>query len=251
MGVEHRVWIIPQARAFHPTAEQVANFANALREGNWVPRPAAQEQRSKAIELLPGIEGPLKKRPIRTEEFTAEPFTSAWVESHNQHELMLEWRVDNMSKAGVQYPFVFDPFPGERPPYFDIQLLLGDEYFSYSGENVMPFADQTTQCECGEQLAYDGGWSPVPVFSRIHRICPQCGRTFDPSDITCDVLDGFTGEPEPLVGGLAFRFALVVDCGKYYPREKEAMRRFDLRPEFLDLWRTHIRVSFEQVRTWD
>jgi len=81
--------------------------------------------------------------------------------------------------------------------------------------------------------------------------CPKCRHEFDSSEITCDVLDGWTGEPSPLAGGLTFRFGLVVNCHKYFPKEEEAARRFRLRPEFLDLWRRHIGVPFEQIETWD
>jgi hypothetical protein len=250
MGVDCRVWVIPQHKAFRPTAEQVGNLANALRNDGWVPKPEADGQNSKVIELLPGkyIAG---TRPSRAQDFSVEPFTPSWVEFHSEHELVLEWHVQDMKAAGVQYPFVFDPYPDSGPPYFYVRLILGHEYFYWIGENVMPFGQEATRCVCGEQLVYRAGWAHGTGSDRIHRNCPRCDQIFDPSGLTCEVLDGWTGEAAPLIGGLTFRFALSIDCHKYFPREEEAGRRFHLRPDFLDLWRTHIGVSFSQVVTFD
>jgi hypothetical protein len=117
MGVDCRFWVFPRERAFRPTAEQVALLANALRDGSWVPKPEASGQRSQASELLPG-NAVTSKKPARVQEFDSQPFTPGWVEFHSQHELVMDWHVQNLLKAGVQYPFVFDPYPDSGPPYF-------------------------------------------------------------------------------------------------------------------------------------
>lgn len=153
MGVDYRVWIFPQQREFRPSAEHVAALANALRDGGWVPTPEAPGQRSQVIELLPGnnVAG---KKPAKIHEFDNEPFTPSWVESHCQHELVMHWDVQDLREAGVQYPFVFDPYPNSGPPYFYIRLILGNDYFYWTGENVMPFDEAATECTCEEQLSY-------------------------------------------------------------------------------------------------
>lgn len=249
MGVDYQVWVIPQQRAYRPSADQFANLANALRDGNWVPKPEANGQRSQVLELLPG-QTTVGRQAVRGQPFVVEPFTAGWVEFHTQHELLLSWNVQNMIEADVKYPFLFDPYPDSGPPYFHVCLILGDGYFYWTGENVMPFDEQAVKCACGEQLSHDTGWSPAGS-GRIHRKCPKCAQAFDPSEIACDMIDGWTGERRPLVGGLTYRFALLVDCHKYWPREQEDGKRFNLRTEFLDLWRTHIGVPFELVVTFD
>ena len=250
MGVDCRFWVIPQRRGFFPSAEQVAAIANALRDGGWVPKPEAPGQRSQAIELLPGnsVAG---RKPSRIQEFKSEPFTPSWVKDHCQHELVMDWDVQNLRDAGVQYPFVFDPYPDSPATYFYVRLILGHDYFYWTGENVMPFDETATKCVCEEQLSYSTGWAHGVGSQRIHRTCPQCGRGFDPSARACDVLDGWTGVSTPLLGGLTFCFGLVVDCHKHFPREEEAGRRFQLRTEFLRLWRTFIGVPYELVVTFD
>jgi hypothetical protein len=250
MGVDYVVWIIPKQREFRASAEQVADLANALRDGGWVPKPGAAGQKSKAIELLPG-NGSEGNKPARIEDFESAPFTPGWVEFRSQHEFVMDWHVQNLREAGVEYPFVFDPYPDSGPPYFYVRLILGQDYFYWTGENVMPFADTATKCACGEQLAYWTGWAHGVGSQRIHHKCPNCGRGFDPSGKSCRLIDGWTGVSSQLPGGLTFRFALVVDCHKYFPSDEEAGRRFHLKEEFLDLWRKFIGVPFELVITAD
>lgn len=250
MGVDCCFWIIPKDRTFRASASQFANLANALREGGWVPKPEAGGQSSKAWELLPGGEV-VRKKPSNAHELDSRPFTSDWVDRLSQHELVLGWGVTNMIEAGVKYPFVFDPDPDGGPPYFYIYLIRGDGYFHYAGETVMPFPEQATKCDCGEQLSYWTGYAAGVGSGRIHHKCPKCGRVFDPSGIICDIQDGWTGETSPLRGGLTFRFAMAVNCHKYFPHEEEAARRFHLLPEFLELWRIHVNCPLEEVVTYD
>lgn len=250
MGVDYQVWIIPKQRAYRPNSEQIANLANALRDDGWVPKPGVPGQRSQVSELLPG-DGSAGKKPARVQEFDSQPFTPSWVEFRSEHELVMDWHVQNLREAGVQYPFSFDPYPDSGPPYFYVRLIVGNDYLYWTGENVMPFDEEATNCVCNEQLSYWTGWAQGVGSQRIHRTCPKCGRAFDPSEKKCDILDGWTGAATPLLGGLTFRFALVVDCHKYWPQEEEALRRFHLRPEFLDLWRKFIGVAFDLVVTFD
>src|SRR5271156_638122 len=106
MGVDYLVWIIPQQREFRASAEQVAGLANALRDGGWVPKPEAAGQKSKAIELLPG-NGSGGNKQARIQDFESAPFTPSWVEFHSPHEFVMDWHVQNLSDACVEYPFVF------------------------------------------------------------------------------------------------------------------------------------------------
>jgi hypothetical protein len=200
--------------------------------------------------LLPGGgAGWISKRPFNEHPFPAEPISARWIEQLGRNELVLSWHVDNMDEAGVQYPFSFDPWPNAGPPYFTIQIALGDDYFSQFAENIAFLNEQKTKCSCGEQLAYEAGWGPAMGSRRIRRLCPKCGRTFDPSNLACEIQDGWTGEPQVSMGGANFRFALEVDCGKYFPHDEEGFRKFKPREEFLAFWRTHIGVPYEQVDT--
>lgn len=242
MGVELQVWVIPKSRSFHPSLEQFAALANALKAANWLPAAGAEGQRTRILELLPGSEVPVSKKPTRVHERDDRPLTDAWLETLAVHEIVLGWNIDNVVEAGVEYPFQFDPYPDSGPPYFAVRMFLGNDYFYETNECVAPFDEQAMQCKCGEQMTYETGWSDVIGGSRIHHLCLRCGAEFNPSDRNSEVIEVWTGEPSVLPGGLTFRFALQVDCGKYFPHEEEEARRFKLRPEFLATWEEKIGV---------
>jgi hypothetical protein len=250
MGVDYLAWVIPRQRAYRPNAEQIANLANGLRDGGWVPKAEAPGQNSVVRELLPS-DNIMRRMPLRETKFDAEAFTPSWVEFHSDHELVLEWYVKDREETGVQFPFVFIPYPESGGRYFCVRLILGRDYFYWTGNSLLPFEGLLTRCTCSQDLAYETGWSAGLGHERIHYTCPKCGRTFDPSGLSCEILDFWTKKASSLSGGLTFRFALVVDCHKNWPREEEAGRRYHLRPDFLDLWRTNIGVPFDLVNTFD
>jgi len=250
MGVAYCLFIVPQDRTFRPDSRQVANLANALREGGWVPLPQSGGHGSNALELLPTeSKGGFTKQPVVEHAFPDAAISPAWIDSIRGHEMALSWSVQDVQEAKVEYPFTFDPWPESGSPYFDIRTVDGDDYFSEFAENIPWLEGTVLKCTCGAQLAYESGWSGFAGSRRIHRKCPDCGRAFDPSTLTCEIQDGWTGEPQIIMGGLTFRFALVINCGKYFPHEEERFRKFKPRNELLALWHSHIGVPFDQIDT--
>jgi hypothetical protein len=249
MGVDYRVWLVPKERSFKPSADRIPALANALYDGNWVPLPEAQGHRSRIVELMPGHDSKNVK-PHRSEPISPTRFESSWVEFHNQHELAFEWWVDDAEASGVQFPFNFVPYPESGHTYFGIRLMSGSEYFYWTGETVMEFGVSETQCQCGKQLAY-WGFAPGLPSQRIIRQCPACDSTFDVSKLAAGIQDCWTGEERLVNGGLAFRFALQVDCHKNFPHEENEFRRFRLKDSIQELWQSHISVPYEMIDTAD
>jgi len=250
MGIDYRVWLVPKDRAFRPNAGQIAALANALREGGWVPRPDADAQRSNLLELLPGG-GPIGKKPTRSQLFQETRFEPSWVAFHSDHELVLEWWVNDAAQSRVQFPFTFVPDPESGFSYFGVRLIIGHEFFYETAENLMPFPESETQCRCGEQLAYwTGAVAGIPS-QRIRPKCPKCGNDFDVSKISAEILDAFTGERRFVAGGLAFQFALQIDAHKNFPHEEAEFRRYKIKDGIQELWRAHIATPYEIIDTAD
>jgi hypothetical protein len=252
MGVDYRVWLLPTDRAFKPSAEQIAGLANGLRNGRLVPQPDAPGQKSSLLELLPGEdEGPLHKKPSRSEPFAAKPFEPSWVASHGDNEVVFEWWVNDAAESQVDFPFAFVPYPETGLTYFGIRVIVGDEYFYWTGETVMPFPESETQCRCGEQLAYWTGFASGVPSQRIHRECPKCRRAFDVCAIVGEIIHPWTGESRSVRGGMAFRFALQVDAHKNFPHNEELFRKYQIKEEIHELWMAHIAAPYETIDTAD
>jgi hypothetical protein len=202
------------------------------------------------LELLPG-KGPTGSKAFRSEPFLPTPLEPSWVAFHREHELVLEWWVDDAVQSGVHFPFTFVPYPESGLTYFGIRLIVGQEYFYWTGENVVHFPDSDTQCRCGEQLAYWTGFASGVPSQRIRPVCPQCGRVFDVSKLAGEVLHPWTGERRSVPGGMAFRFALQVDAHKNFPHEQGLFRRFRLKEGIHELWNVHIAMPYETIDTAD
>ena len=251
MGVDCVVWIVPKDRSYRPSADKVAALANALRGGHWAPMPNALGQKSNIREIRPPKGNPSQRLAEMKTPFEHEPLTASSIEFRSKDELILDWYIHDYTAANVRFPFVFVPYPESPSRYFHIMIDLGSDYFYQTGENVMPFEPSVLECECSQKLEYAAGWTSGLSSSRIHRSCPSCGLEFDASRATCEIFDGWTGDSSPLIGGLAFRFALVVDYHKNWPHEEERARQYHLQPEFLGLWRSNIGVPFDIVTTYN
>jgi hypothetical protein len=143
----------------------------------------------------------------------------------------------------------FVPYPESGHTYFGVRLIVGHEYFYWTGENVMPFPESDTQCRCGEQLAYWTGFVGRIPSQRIRPACPNCGSAFDISRTAAEILNPWTGESRSVVGGMAFRFALQVDAHKNFPHEELEFRRFRLNSGIHELWRARDFVP-SSLGTW-
>jgi hypothetical protein len=137
------------------------------------------------------------------------------------------WHIEDDRDAGLRYPFVGE-LPDYAQRYYTIALVHAQsgDFFYDTSECIDPFDD--TRCACGADLAYDpepdDEHRDLPGTRRLYQRCPACGADVDPSGWTAIVRDGATGDERELRGAPAFRFAVVIDCGKSVPRETGSVR---------------------------
>jgi hypothetical protein len=151
------------------------------------------------------------------------------------------WDVDDDRAAELRYPFVgaLDDYPHR---YYDVEVVERDDLVYYTGQCIDPFDDTT--CECGADLEHydEQATSWIDLFLRA--TCPECGRAVDPSAWPAIVRDGMTGEEREVPGGAAFRFALVIDCGKSLPSQSGPVA---LDPELLAACRRALGTELYEV----
>lgn len=228
MGVEYRRLLIPKPSTLRPSAELVVSLVEELRRNRWLVAFAdghlsnltSSAGRFYDLAMSSGyyirtfgkktVAGPESPEELRN-----------FLDVAIDQDLMLTWPVESLGTSGLNYPLI--PLPFDSPQdaadcYYELQIHLGRDFIYHVSEDIDPFDDPLV-CVCGESLEYDPPSGSDPFFaSRIARSCPRCGRAFDPSDLPCSGKDGWTGEALQIPGGATYRFALAVDCGKFFGR---------------------------------
>ncbi len=239
MGVEYRHYLVPGDRTFAPDPARIARLVETLRDRQWIITTGGSAFRT--------FDNPHAPRMLRTADTAIAvlvPVTGDWIASLSDQasadpqraELALVFTVDSVDDAfddtDIAYPFAAG---ADESGYHDIVIHASRDFIHHTSENTAPL---DTLCECGEELAYFPDpvdhtlWLAIRFESRIRARCPRCKSAFDPSMRMGCRSDGYTGQPlAPLAGGGAYRFAIIVDCGKGWPRD---CGRITLQPAFLN-----------------
>ena len=226
MGVEFRIFHFPVDCTFRPSARRLADFVAALRSERWAASPREPWFRELSFaDMKPHVfaaesgayvhrlvehqasYGPL---PIDRDD------VGAMFANVETQDLRVRWPVERMGTTPLRYPLNREAPVGREEAYYDLELWLSDDYVPITSEVIEPL--ESEECSCGAALSHELEGNPGSLFyaSRLRRVCARCGEPFVPSTRSVLIRDPETGagHHEPAV---AFRFALVVDCGKCWP----------------------------------
>jgi hypothetical protein len=222
VGVEYRHYLIPRPNTFRPTVDAALALVAALRRDNLILAPD-----SPALKKLPfrgsSLYGPAKgwgyyaQAPGRDRSFSS-PLERLLSEFADQ-DLQVVWPVESLGDSGLRFPL--DPVPFDDPRdaaecYYKVLLHFGRDLIYHTSEVIDPF-DPEPVCACGRNLMYYPEGHDDPFYSaRLAATCPECGSPFDPTGLLVSGRDGWTGRSTRLPGGAAYRFAVVIDCGKFF-----------------------------------
>jgi hypothetical protein len=201
MGVEYRRLLIPRPNTYRPDAAATLALISALREHDWIARETAYSY-ARANSRSP-LEGELPRL----------------LADHAQGDLLLGWSVDLSESSGIRYPLEPVPFSdavAARDFYFEVQLHLGHDFVYDTSETLDPF-DPPPHCPRGHPVELESSHDDRPFFApRLAVQCPTCGEAFDPTRLVATARNGWNGDPLLMQGGVTYRFALVIDCGKAF-----------------------------------
>jgi hypothetical protein len=231
MGVDYERWLIPKGNVFMPAAASVAKLVARLREDGWIADPKkpafaalrfvgkreahATATGGYAVRTIENRYG--KDRVAAMVAGTeAQPaaIDAAWLNDPSREELRLVWPAAGDGARDLRYP-LSRSVDGDRSWLLEIHR---------APDYVYPFAENfdalDTTCPCGEDLEFDRGddaiVSAFGAASGIFAECEMCSRTFDPAKRTATIGNPFDDTREEVPGGVAYRFALKVDCGKCF-----------------------------------
>lgn len=260
MGVEYRHYLVPEDRTFAPDAGGIARLVEALRARRWILTPEhpaflaqhAAREKIPAHEATGGyalrtVDNPGAPRMLKLADHAIAapiPVTADWISSlrtptstdPQRDELALVFTVDSGDEgfdgAAIAYPFAAGE---DESGYHDVVIHASRDFVHHASESMDPI---DTLCTCGQDLAYQPDpynldvWLAIRHEERIRARCPRCASPFNPSQRRSSRRDSGTGKPlPPLAGGGAYRFALLVDCGKGWPRDCGPIA---IAPAFLD-----------------
>ncbi|WP_161968008.1 hypothetical protein [Fimbriiglobus ruber] len=226
MGVEYRCFLIPRPNTFRPHPDAAFALVTALRDDGWLlgpEHPALALLPFKQSRLYPSARkhGYFALTVGRRDSFAA-PLPEMFDE-YADRDLMMVWPVESLATSGLRYPL--DPLPFDDPAdaadcYYEVQFHFGRDFIYHTSEGIDPFKPSPL-CSRGHTVECEPESDNDPFYSaRLAARCPQCGAAFDPTQLVATGRDGRTGAAMRVRGGATYRFAVVVDCGKFFGRRQ-------------------------------
>ncbi len=195
MGVESNFYIMPASSGFRPESEAIDRLIRNLHAQRYLPEGLNWSVGcAKASGSLDDLRAALDANPTT--------------------DIQIRWRISDLATSGLRYPLA--RIPGSDGIYYGIELhLVADTAYRIS-EIIQPF--DSIHCACGHEIEE----TPLPAddrfgAGRLPTICPACGQPVDYARIPMEASHPMTGAPEPGHGGITYRCAVVLDCGKCYP----------------------------------
>lgn len=273
MGVSYSRYIIPRDNSWRPSEDQLKALVQAWQEAGYMPKDGllprfktdGHEQeyqikkRDREAELA--AKNPIArwlakraergKRPqFRAQLVPFEGFVFGDLEPIiSSTGAIVIWSFNDYLKLGTRYPLDMLPEPAWRPSY-QISISFSDDYQYVDATDGLGKALNMI-CKCGAEL----GYQPEAILdteTRVRRVCAKCATAFRPQDQLIDLFDGFTGAKYAVPGGICFRFAICIDCGKEIPHESngEAPREAKAAKLFLETCRNALSTDLYDVGYW-
>jgi hypothetical protein len=238
MGVNYSHYIIPRDNTLRPGPDRIVALIKAWQASGYVPehgvapvfrvdaweeqlreaKRAAAMQPTRPNGLFAGWlwKTPSPRLPLMPENksFVFPPIGES-EEALSAPGALIQWEIRDYLKLGTRYPLDQLPDPDGQPSY-NLNIHLCDDFTEAAEVYGLPSTALNTLCACGQELKYETKGIPFEE-ERIHRACPACGKPFRPQDQIVQLYDGSTGVPYEERGGICYRFAIVVDCGKESP----------------------------------
>jgi len=137
-----------------------------------------------------------------------------------ESDVRIQWPNSDLNLSGLKYPLSI--VPGPEGVYYDIEIHLAVDTVYHTSEIIDPFDE--IHCACGADVQQFESPAGCPFYdSRLPNRCPSCQTVMNYSTIPMTIRDGWTGVESRALGGVTYRFALVVDCGKYWPESEAAV----------------------------
>jgi hypothetical protein len=220
MGVESRFYVLPDESSYRPEPAKVCQLVKAFRTAGFLCDPssptfAASAHRAGQLSGQADYEGFIWKLLPGPDKHVGSLSALETVLANLQHsDVVVKWPNSDLNLSSLKYPLTL--VPGAEGVYYDIEFHLAAQTVYHTSEIIEPF--ETIRCQCGTDLRQIEWSGRSPLYdSRLPNPCPSCHQPINYASLPLTLRDGFTGTESRVVGGAVYRFAVVVDCGKYWP----------------------------------
>ncbi len=231
MAERYERWLIARGNVFAPSSEAVAKLIEKLRAEGWL------GEGGRAVRTVENTFGDdaAKKAAASTSPHPA-VIDAEWLDHPDREELRLVWPA-----PASKLPLSVAP-PETDGWTIEMHRALEYVYPRAKGIGALP-----SVCRCKEDLSFRWDDDEVVCAFRsskgIFAECDACSRTFDPATERAKITNPFDRSVETVSGGAAYRFALVVDCGKDFVADA----RLAFAPELVALVEKEFGRSFYEV----
>jgi hypothetical protein len=229
MGVESKFYILPETSHYRPEPSKVRQLIQALRTSGFLcdPKsPTFTESAHRGYSANSDFEGfhwKLRSGPEKSSGSLDS--LERLLADHPESDVLVEWPNSDLKLSGLKYPLTI--VPGAQGVYYEVEIHLTEQTVYCTSEIIDPFNEIT--CRCGSETGQFEPSENSPIYDpRLPNHCPSCQTLMNYATFPMIVRDGWTGDESDAVGGVTYRFAIIVDCGKCWP-ESEAT----VTPEFL------------------
>lgn len=255
MKAAYRHYLTPRSKALAPSHRAIAKLVERLRVDRWLLTTADPAFGAQLEHVFDGahhrtggfakvtIDNPRPGSAPSPRDVTLPiplPLTADWLDAHRSphatdprlSEIALLFplaiRDGGFAAHGLPYPFTFGE--GEST-YHAIEVHRTHAFVRHAHATAAP----TVCCACGAELEWDPRSADsfpgkrllaIEGATRIDPECPRCGLAYEPD------------------GALAYRFAIVIDCGKGFPRERSPIV---LRREFRAVCEDELGLALDDV----
>jgi hypothetical protein len=246
MGAYYSHYVIPRDNTLRPTPDQIIALIEAWQKGGYI-----LEKESPPVYKLDAWYGEFRKSPLKVAA-QSKPFSFP-PEGDSRSALsepgaLIQWRMNDYISLGTVYPLDTLPDPGWRPSY-GLEIHLCDDFTNKDTDAYGGSCRQiSTHCTCGHDLLYETTGIRFEEH-RVRRTCPKCGKLFRPQDQIAEIAIGATGGKYEERGGLCYRFAIVVDCGKEMPQceDEGGLRDAKAQVGFMETCRSALGIELYEV----
>jgi hypothetical protein len=248
MGVESNFYIMPDDSGYRPEPAKLCELVKAMRAAGFLCDPGspgfvASVHRSIPVSNEADYEGFMWKLRPGPDRHAGSLATLEQVWTNLQDgDAVAKWPNSDLLKSGLKYPLTL--LPGKEGVYYDIEMHLASQTVYHVSEIIEPFQEIRCRSGCIIQQMETPRSSPI-YDSRLPNRCSSCAEPMNYATLPLTIRDGFTGVQSKVVGGAVYRFAVVVDCGKYWPEEPAQVT-----PEFLGVIERTLNIRTRVLRDY-